>query len=219
MTMVYYWRFLDADSTQLDTELARVLPTSEFDACDRYKTPELRRAARASRLFVRYILSQEQPDISPEDWVIDRDENGKPFVSGPKTFGFNISHTDRLLVGVVTEQGRVGIDIESVDRQMDYQKVAKRFFSSDEQSQLEAASASSFAETFFDIWTCKEAYLKATGLGLRVELDAMLIPEGSCHPIQIEDHIGTVCYLSEDSDMAHSIDQPIAMTPLDLPLR
>src|SRR5260370_32898477 len=64
----------------------------------------------------------------------------------------------------------IGIDVEQVRRDFDWEAIARRFFSAHEQSQLAALPADERVEGFFRCWTRKEAYIKATGDGLSLPL-------------------------------------------------
>jgi len=58
---------------------------------------------------------------------------------------------------------RVGVDIESFHRLDDWMPVAERVFSAAELRSLYGLPEAVRRATFFNAWTCKEAYLKATG--------------------------------------------------------
>ena len=66
----------------------------------------------------------------------------------------------------------VGIDAESVDRIVDAHEVARRFFAPAEIAMLDACSGEpERSRKFVELWTLKEAYVKAIGKGLIVPLD------------------------------------------------
>lgn len=88
--------------------------------------------------------------------------HGKPGVDGLR---FNISHSGgRALVALA--QVEVGADIE-LPRQRRTDDIARRFFAPGEIARLFSfADPAERREEFFRLWTCKEAFLKATGEGL-----------------------------------------------------
>ena len=61
---------------------------------------------------------------------------------------------------------RVGLDLEFPQRQVELELLAKKQFSKMEQAQYFAQPTEQRRTTFFKFWNLKEAYIKATGLGL-----------------------------------------------------
>jgi 4'-phosphopantetheinyl transferase len=101
---------------------------------------------------------------------------GKPFLAQSalnSDLRFNLSHSG-LIVAIALAHGReVGVDLEQIDRLADWSLLAERIFSSRELCELRALPASKQREAFFNGWTRKEAYLKATSEGLTDDLPAI----------------------------------------------
>lgn len=95
------------------------------------------------------------------------EKNGKPYIKNCP-LKFNISHSGTLAFCAVSE-GDIGCDIEMhKDANM---KVARRFFFRDEIDLLEnQKTEEDQKEMFFRLWTLKESFMKATGLGFRLAL-------------------------------------------------
>lgn len=102
---------------------------------------------------------------------------GKPFLKGNNTFHFNISHSGNWIICVVDSE-LVGIDIEQM-KSIDLE-IAKRFFSNEEVKFLFKANKQDQLERFYDLWTLKESYLKAIGVGLSKSLRAFSISLSNC---------------------------------------
>jgi 4'-phosphopantetheinyl transferase len=68
--------------------------------------------------------------------------------------------------------GQVGIDLEKVRPEFATREVAEQFFSPTEQGELLGLPPESRVQGFFNCWTRKEAYVKATGKGLKVPLNS-----------------------------------------------
>jgi 4'-phosphopantetheinyl transferase len=60
----------------------------------------------------------------------------------------------------------VGVDLEYIRPISDVLALAKRYFSPGEYAVMRGLPPNKMQEVFFRYWTCKEAYLKATGAGL-----------------------------------------------------
>lgn len=100
-------------------------------------------------------------------------EHGRPEISGPaaqRGLRFNLSHTRGHVACGFTRGADVGVDIETAERTVDLWPVAERVFSELERAGLRALPPSEQRARFFELWTLKEAYIKATGKGFSAPL-------------------------------------------------
>jgi 4'-phosphopantetheinyl transferase len=114
-------------------------------------------------LLSRYL------ETPPAEIRFQYQNHGKPEIAFPhacRDLRFNFSDSGGLgLIGVGS--GRtLGVDIERVRPLPDFLDIATRFFSAREVQAILALSENKRQEAFFACWTRKEAYLKATGIGL-----------------------------------------------------
>jgi 4'-phosphopantetheinyl transferase len=108
-------------------------------------------------------------DVAPASWAFNALPDGKPFIdssSGHVGLTFNLSHTPGLVACAIGRGREVGIDVESVDRALDGRTIATRYFSQVESDWVNACDARERAIRFIELWTLKEAYIKAIGRGL-----------------------------------------------------
>lgn len=94
---------------------------------------------------------------------------GRPFLADPPCpeTDFNLSHSGRLTVLAVTHGTRVGIDVEQTTVDRDFDGIAARFFSPAEYGHWSTAGTADRTALWYRTWTRREAYVKATGAGLR----------------------------------------------------
>ena len=84
----------------------------------------------------------------------------------PHAPDFNLSDTiGGSLIGICAA-GRIGVDLERLDRQLPVARLAARWFSSWEANALAALPADAGRIAFLQLWTAKEASCKATGTGI-----------------------------------------------------
>lgn len=118
-------------------------------------------------VIIRYVVSN-QFSIDNDQIIIERDKYGKPYIQN-LPIHFNISHSG-IWVACVFSSQKVGIDIEQVkELPLD---VAKRFFSKEEYIYLMKKDKAERIESFYDLWTLKESYIKWLGFGLSIPLDS-----------------------------------------------
>jgi 4'-phosphopantetheinyl transferase len=92
--------------------------------------------------------------------------SGKPALVGVTDApAFNLAHSGNWCVCAVAKAGEIGIDIETLNTELDYAKLAELFFSVAEKRCLQACPQHRRRRFFFRIWTRKEAWLKGKGSG------------------------------------------------------
>lgn len=157
-----------------------LLSVEERERAARLKLSRVHDEYLVTRALVRHALSHNT-DVPAQAWSFTRNAHGKPIVSAPwpDFSAFNVSHSAGLVVCAVAAEGQIGVDVESLHRKTTGIDLARRFFSADEVSLLEACPPHLQHETFLQIWTLKEAYIKAIGHGLSFPLDrfSMRLPE------------------------------------------
>lgn len=162
-------------------ELETLLSADEQDRAGRFRFEKDRREFVVARGSLRKILSHYASG-SPADWRFGYGVYGKPgLLNGGESGGlrFNVSHSSGLALIAVTREREVGVDVEWVDRGVEMDSIATRFFNEEENAMLQGSSASERARIFFGIWTRKEALAKARGVGIGVELERMEVPDPS----------------------------------------
>lgn len=129
-----------------------------------------------TRALTREVLSRYVP-VAPDEWRFESDAYGKPHIVDPagtaKRISFNISHTDGLVVIGVGLDRALGIDAECTQRQAPL-PIAGRYFSPLESRSLRRLPPHAQAKRFWELWTLKESYIKARGMGLSIPLDQFM---------------------------------------------
>ena len=147
------------------------LSATELQRLDRLRFTRHKHTFAAAHLLVRNVLSVYHP-TKPRAWQFQCNQYGRPFVVEHDLAGrlmFNLSHTHGLVVCAVTAEHDVGIDVESIQRNVDL-RVADRYFSPTETLDLMALARDQQTHRFLQLWTLKEAYIKARGMGLAIPL-------------------------------------------------
>ena len=155
---------------------ATLLDSEERYRRDRFRDGEARTLFAMAHALTRIALSKwmagrQGMRVDPTAWRFAADHLGKPRALLPGSTVepplFSLSHTRGAALAAVAAGGRLGADMENIDRQIRALPLAKRFFAREEcadvASQLNDSSA---RERFILYWTLKEAYLKALGFGL-----------------------------------------------------
>ncbi len=99
---------------------------------------------------------------------------GKPSLVGGG-LEFNLSHSHELALIGVTQNSRIGVDVEHFRPNIECKKLAARFFSAPEIERLDNFGNEEVIAAFFHCWTRKEAYIKAIGEGLSMPLDSFAV--------------------------------------------
>lgn len=183
---VHVWcAFADAFADEPEwTRLTAVLSTGERARIERFVRERDRRLQLLGRVMMRVLLSAYS-GVPPDAWRFVAGAHGKPEIAEPALdppIGFNLSHTTGLVAAGFARGAEVGIDVEWLDRRVATTDLARRFFAPAEIAHLESTPEEGRKEAFFVLWTLKEAYLKARGLGLSVPLSSVVFRLGAPGP-------------------------------------
>ncbi len=163
---VHYRRTDDLSADDLAASLSS-LSDDERARSARFVFDRDRVEYAAAHALLRTSLSV-YAEGEPAAWIFGREPGGKPVLAAAHgaALAFNLAHTRGLVACAITGGADVGVDVEAVDRDVP-DAVIGRVFSAAEQSALRRCPTdASRRERVLELWTLKEAYLKATGLGL-----------------------------------------------------
>lgn len=155
------------------SEFMRLLAPEELSRYQRFLFERDKRQFLITRAALRCALSEYFSDVAPREWTFLRNDYGRPYVSNPQytnAIQFNLSHADGMIVIAICQSGDLGVDVENLSRSCEPASLANRFFSASEATALLQMSESDQRDRFFDLWTLKESYIKACGMGLAIPL-------------------------------------------------
>jgi len=155
------------------------LSVEERERAERYTSIEDTNRFVLSRSLLNYALRQHLPGASPASLQIATTDKGKPYLKAPfDRVAISISHTPGLVAVCISDANTCGVDLESLDRVMGVEGLSARYLSLAEQEWLQAHKPAERRHAFLKLWTLKEAYLKALGLGISVPLSALTFSWG-----------------------------------------
>jgi 4'-phosphopantetheinyl transferase len=176
-TEVVIWRAaLDCAESALQT-LEATLSQDEKRRADRFHFPQDRAHFVAARGILRKLIGAYLLR-DPVDLRFRYGPQGKPQLephNSNQSLAFNVSHKHGLAVYTFARGRNLGIDLEAIAPEFPGEEIARRFFSRRELEELLALPPDSRAEGFFLGWTRKEAYIKARGQGLQIQLDSFSV--------------------------------------------
>ncbi len=158
-----------------DAELARLAKFTVEGARTQYL---------AAHTLLRNVLSVYQPG-PPSGWEFAVNAYGRPQLCNRQTAAplhFSLSHTRGLVVCAIGGTEEIGIDAEWIDRELNCQELANAFFAPSEITALQAHAGVEKTDLFFKLWTLKEAYCKARGVGLSLPLRDFWLELGNGDP-------------------------------------
>lgn len=128
------------------------------------------------RVLLKTLIATQTRE-APSDVRLHRSEFGHLTAPSAPALSFSLSHTDGLVVAALAKDCLLGVDAESLSRLNALHEWAPGFCSEREWAHLSAAGFDPW--TGLAYWTCKEAALKAVGLGFHID------------PREVDVHFGT----------------------------
>lgn len=189
---VYVWIVELKQPDHIVQQLASFLTVDEMQRANRYHFKRDSRHFIVARGIVRLVLSHYL-DCPPAEVQFALGAYGKPSVTMQPNgldLRFNVSHSHELALIAVTLGREVGVDIEQIRPLDDADLIAEHFFSLSERAVLRSLPAAAKQQGFYACWSRKEAYIKATGLGLTQvlsEFDVTLAPHEPIRLVRVQD--------------------------------
>ena len=182
---VQVWHVSLALSAAVIGTLRELLSPAEQARADRFHFKIDCERFTVARACLRIILgSYLQTD--PAEIEFTYGEYGKPqlatVIEKSSQLKFNLAHSYSWALYAFTLGREIGVDIERIRPELASEEIAKRFFSPLEVELLRRVPSHIRHEAFFNCWTCKEAFLKAKGVGLSLPLNEFDVTLGPLTP-------------------------------------
>ena len=147
-----------------------VLNSVERARAARFARADDREHYVATHLFVREIIASYL-DCLPVAVPLRASAFGQPLIIGhEQQLQYSLAHCAEYAVVAVSVATAVGVDIECARAVPNAVAIAERFFAADEAQIVRSVGAEHRNAVFLQLWTSKEAFVKAIGLGLRYDL-------------------------------------------------
>lgn len=168
------------DTPALRAYYVSLLSAREKERLERFAFDHLRLEYLVTRALCRTVLSAYAA-VPPECWRFRTNSYGRPEIDAGEALPplrFNLSNARHLVACVMTRTADAGIDVEDTGRRGETVSIAEHYFSPQELLALHALPAERRRRRFFELWTLKESYIKAEGMGLSIPLDrfSFLLP-------------------------------------------
>ncbi len=167
---VHVWRAdLDAQHARRE-QLTKSLATDELGRVSRFhfERDRFRYSIRRGilRLLIGRYLGRHPAAVS-----FTYTARARPYLSGPETLVFNLSHSHGMALYAFAHDCEIGIDLERYDPELPAEDIARRFFTPEEAAFVLEGPPADRNERFSFLWSRKEAYTKARGEGLYLPLN------------------------------------------------
>ncbi len=171
LTMIYG---IKVDQELKDSDMEYMSAYLELEECLRF-SKYIRKIDKQRFLLGRVLLKKkisELLNLNVSQIRFSYSEYGKPVLQKYPDCHFSLTHSGDWICCAVG-QVPVGIDIQHMEPiELD---IAKNFFSSTEYNNLLSVHKPDRKDYFYDLWTIKESFIKATGKGLMMPLNAFTV--------------------------------------------
>ncbi|MFZ5831646.1 MAG: 4'-phosphopantetheinyl transferase family protein [Planctomycetota bacterium] len=188
---VHIWGLdLDVSDAAIDA-LYPLLDQEERERAARYRFITDRNRFVVRRSLLRKVLARYL-ETEASRVRLQTGIQGRPELAdyAQSTITFSVSHSQGRALIAVASTADLGVDLEAIRPLADLRAMIDRCLSSAEKDELYSLPAELQLERFYGYWTCKEAYLKALGVGLSRALDSICIK-------RLEEEVGD-CGLIKD---------------------
>jgi 4'-phosphopantetheinyl transferase len=178
MLAIWFTRTADATAAPVRAACDAVLSADEQADVARRVFERHQHEYRVTRALCRGVLARYlgQP---PAALRFRRTAYGRPELDPPTPYRFNLTNTVDLVAIAVSDEGEIGIDTEPTARADTIFDVAATVFTPAERTGMATLSLAARRERALALWTLKEAYMKARGLGFSLPVESFEIRFGA----------------------------------------
>ena len=204
------WRIGISQNIAIIDNLSHLLSADEHERANRYYREKDKHRFMVSRIILRVLLSRYL-SADPQQLAFEIGENKKPRVKGNSSLHYNVSHSGNIvLIGIASSA--IGVDVEKPDTNIHYTDIMGISCSQNEIDHVNNAQYP--LQTFYTLWTRKEALLKATAKGIDDDLKFVPSIDGIHYPsvktigsatnwlvntFKIDhEHLGSIAAVTED---------------------
>ena len=159
-----------------------LMPEERKAECDRFSSVKDKKLCVGAYMLLCQITGNDKITFCYS-------KTGKPYIKDSPVY-FSLSHSGNYAAAAVSDFP-VGIDIETVGEIKD--SVIKRVCSNEERAYINKTSR----DSFYKIWTYKEAYLKMTGDGIGAGLKTIDYTKRDENVISVTEHGYAMCVITE----------------------
>jgi 4'-phosphopantetheinyl transferase len=147
--------------------LEALLSPSERHRMEAFQNADTRLQFLAAHALLRWALSRYAP-VATGEWDFGVNGHGKPQIQSPlrhRAIRFNLSHTHGLVACAIGPQEELGVDVEFAQRLDETDGVMDLVLTPEERALVAPPHTPGAQDKFLALWTLKEAYVKARGMG------------------------------------------------------
>ncbi|MBB4640664.1 4'-phosphopantetheinyl transferase family protein [Rhizorhapis suberifaciens] len=176
------WLVYGASYNALESEEPNpraLLSAAEIARADRFVFEPDRRRFILAHAYLRRIV-EIHTRLPAATLLLSTIENRRPELSSSENtpaLHLSLSHCRSHVAVAISERRCVGVDIESISSDQGAREIAENFFSAKERQVLSNLRPDQYDEAFMRLWTAKEAFSKALGLGLALPLDSLVVQD------------------------------------------
>jgi 4'-phosphopantetheinyl transferase len=180
--MLDLWFVRTADVPPDHQAWAAVLEPHEVARAEARVFEQHRHEYRVTRVLCRAVLAR-YVGVSPAALRFRRNDYGRPELEPASAIRFNLTNTVELVAMAVSDEGEVGLDAEPASRADAILDVAPSVFTPFERDELSRMAIESRRVRAVQLWTLKEAYMKARGMGFSISPTSFEIDFASGDPV------------------------------------
>ena len=171
------------------TGFEHILSVDELERARQFRF-ELDRSRFVKSIGVLRSILGQYLQVNPKRITFGREKYNKPVLSGPLDrdgIHFNMSRSKGVALYAFSKNHILGIDVEKKDALPDLDWMVRHFFAPCEIHEYFTLPVMARTDAFFRCWTRKEAFLKATGVGLFRPLSSFSVSLRREEPCRIKD--------------------------------